>query len=328
MKRSNIHAKASATGLICVLLGLTGCLEYRIDTRLNADGSGLRSERLSVSQVEESDLDLSADAFVAIMDLTERDGWTHARELQGNDTADVFYRERRIRNQPEWSDLTGSVHIAGTTDAGASTRVGYVRLGDVHFRNEVKIETGRVSDGRSFSYRETFYWTDAMDAVVEYFMDQVGRTVRAKYPNLSEQQVGEIVGLTRGQVWGALDQGLLDAGDDDGGRLLDAMVERTAVQSAKIARQGYPDADADFFRAMLDQLYEDEEDRLGEFTSRSLPGFDLGGRTEIIFRLVLPGRVTASNAEEQEGDTLVWKFSPGDAMLEPVELFAESVVSG
>ncbi|HSG81452.1 MAG TPA: hypothetical protein VLC48_04305, partial [Gemmatimonadota bacterium] len=216
MKRWNIHAKASATGLICVLLGLTGCLEYRIDTRLNADGSGLRSERLSVSQVEESDLDLSADAFVAIMDLTERDGWTHARELQGDDTADVFYRERRIRNQPAWSDLTGSVHIAGTTDAGASTQVGYVRLGDVHFRNELKIETGRVSDGRSFSYRETFYWTDAMDAVVEYFMDQVGRTVRAKYPNLSEQQVGEIVGLTRGQVWGALDQGLLDAGDDDG----------------------------------------------------------------------------------------------------------------
>jgi hypothetical protein len=303
-------------------------MEYRIETTLGADGSGTRNERLTVSQVNESDLDLSDEDFGQVMNVTERDGWRHTRERQDDDSVYVFTRERRIRNLPSWSAVTGSVHIAGATEAGANARVGYVRLGDVHFRNEVKIETGSVSDGRSFSYRETFYWAEVADALVEFFMDRVSRTVTAKYPALSQQQVGEIVGLARGQVWGALDQGLLEVGGEEEDRLIHQAIDRTAEQAAKIARQGHPDADTEFFHAMLTQLYNDEDDLLGEFTRERLPGFDLAGRTEIIFRLVLPGRVIASNAEDQEGDTLVWKFSPGDALLEPVELFAESVVSG
>jgi hypothetical protein len=80
------------------------------------------------------------------------------------------------------------------------------------------------------------------------------------------------------------------------------------------------------FARLLRQVYDDEEDQLTEFLATRLPGVELAGNTEIVFRLNMPGRVTDSNAHEREGGTLIWKFSPGDAVTAPVEIFAESVM--
>ncbi len=54
----------------------------------------------------------------------------------------------------------------------------------------------------------------------------------------------------------------------------------------------------------------------------------MAGSTEIHFRLTMPGRIITSNADERDGGTLIWKLSPIDALVDPVEIFAESVVGG
>ncbi|NIR44675.1 MAG: hypothetical protein GWN99_10250 [Gemmatimonadetes bacterium] len=322
MKRQDTYRWASPALLVVALLGLGGCIEYRIETTLDTDGSGLRRETVEVDENEDQDRRLADEQFVDLMNLSESDGWTYSLKMRDADSVHVFRRDRRIADLASWSDLSRSVEIDGTTAAGADSRVGYVRLGSVRFWNEVSVGTERTAEGAVYTYRETFRWAEALDALIEYLMTRVDRTVTAQYPNLPPKQVGSIVGVARGQLWAAIDRGLLEEEGED--ELLRDAVDRTAVLAAKIAGQGQSEADEAFFRNMLNQLYNDEDDRLGDFLAEELPGFDLA--PGFVFRLQMPGRVVSSNADEEDGEVLVWKFNAGDAMEMPVEIVAESVV--
>jgi hypothetical protein len=67
-----------------------------------------------------------------------------------------------------------------------------------------------------------------------------------------------------------------------------------------------------------------DEDEFERFLEDKLPGVVLAGNSEMVIRLDMPGAVMKSNAHERDGTTLTWKFSPWDAIVMPVEVYAES----
>jgi len=326
MNRMGRYRPAFLTGLAACVLGLGGCVEYRIETTVNADGSGSRQERMIVAESkDDADNSVSPADFGYLMFVTEDFRWTHRREVDEGDTVDVFLRETQVRGRDAWSDLSGTVHIAGTTGSAAETRVGNVRLGDVHFRNKVRVETGRVTEGASFTYRETFYWDNLAEALVEYVVQRYTNAVMARYGDLNAAQRGEMVAAVSGAIWYGVGQGLFDASGDREAELVSAIANRMANRAVEIVRRRYPDAREEFFAALLKEIYDDDE-KFESFIRERLPGVNLAINSEITFRLTMPGRVTTSNAHDRDGNTLVWEFAPGDALTAPLEIVAESVV--
>ncbi len=325
MKSIRRHQRVQIAALTATLLGLGGCIEYEIETTLNADGSGVRREEMVVDENEDTWIDVPYAEFGELMFVGGSHGWTHREEVRDGDTVHVFQRQKAISDFASWVDLSGDVHIAGASSENAGSRIGRVSLGDVHFRNRTRVETGQVAEYTSFTYRETFFWENLLDVLVEFFVQTFSVMMDARYADLTSGERGEIVGLVRGGLWSLVDQGVLDANDEEEKRLYAAFIDRTAPQAAEIARHSYPDADEESFREMLQRLYDDDEP-LGVFMDEKLPGLALAINTAIVFRLNMPGRVTNSNAHERDGDTLIWEFGPGDAGSAPVEIYAESVV--
>jgi hypothetical protein len=320
-----VVAWSRTIGLTIPLLWLGGCIEYTIETTLEADGSGVRSERMVVEEVDDSDFHVSYGDFVDVMFVSESRGWEHATELKNDDTVHVFERGTRIGDLAEWSDLSDGVRIAGARSSEGETNVGYVSLVEVQFRNTVTVEIGQVGEYTSYTYKEAFYWENLLDVLVEYFVETLMVAVDADYPRLTPEQRGELAGLVRGGLWSAVDQGLLDADDEKEKELVSAFINRTAPQATKIVSQVYSNVEEEWFRSLLQRHYDDEDDELGDFMEQQLPGVVLAGNSEMIVRLNMPGRVTSSNSHDRDGETLTWEFGPWHAATR-LEITAESVV--
>jgi len=309
--------------LLLVLLGagLSGCTDYYLETTVNPDGSGLRSERVEVT--ENDDVEATPAEYPLVMHTTEVEGWSHRVEVKSDgDTVHVFTRRLPVRNLASWSELSDRFRIDGPVPVDADERLGYVRLGDVRFRNTVRVGRGEVSDGTTtFSYRETFAWDWAVDALVEYFMGAVDSTLAARFPRLSQGERGQIVGFLRARYGVALSEGLLGE-DADEDQILSEAARRTAEQAVKMVRVEYPPVTQENLEALIKEVILDD-DRFLAFADR-LPGLDLAFNANVEYRLNLPGTVTDSNAHKRDGKTLVWVFGPADALLTPVEIYAES----
>jgi hypothetical protein len=330
MKTNDLNSRTTVAALALSLVGLSGCIEYTVETTLAGDGSGVRREEMVVEVGDSGEsgglrLRISDAEFGQLMHVGKDDRWRRSLRVEDGDTFQVFERETRLNNLAGWAGLSGAVRITGATSASAGSKVGRIRLGDVHFRNSIQVETGNVPAGQSYTFRETFYWENLLDALVEWYAGYVKNTIGSQYPDLTAEERGEIIGFVKGGLWAAIDRGLLDASGDEEDQLMTAFVNRASQQSLRIVRQRYPNADPSVFERMLRQVYE-EEDQLEEFIAKNLPGVELAANSEVIFRLVMPGRVMDSNAHDQDGAFLVWKFGPGDAVTAPVEIFAQSVV--
>jgi len=326
MKHTSMNRWLHVAALALPVLWLSGCIEYTIETTMNADGSGSRVEEMVVDEGDGTSVNVNYSEFGDLMFVTEDRGWTHREEVRDGDSVHVFRRETEVGGIASWITNSDGVRIAGAVGPGADAHVGHVRLGDVQFRNTIQAETGRAGEYTTYSYRESFFWENFPDVLVEYFAQSFADVVDARYPDLTSAQRGEVLGLVKGGLWSAIDQGLLDAGDKKEEELVSAFAERTASQAARIVRQAYPDAHAGLFQALLTEHYDDEDDELGDFIEGRLPGVQLAIQSEIVFRLNMPGRVTTSNAHDRDGATLIWKFGPADAATAPVVIFAESVI--
>jgi hypothetical protein len=206
--------------------------------------------------------------------------------------------------------------------------IGYITLGEVRFRNAIHVRRSADSDGNvSFVFRETFTWEKAVDALAEFLMKNLDDSLSVHYPKVTAEDRAAIVGFARSRFWVAVDEGLFTAdGEED--EFLTAAAERTAEQALKIVKVHYPSAEQEpLTQLMVDALVETDEG-FAEFVQQDLPGLNIALNSEITFRLNMPGRVTDSNAHERDGTTLVWEFGPGDALSDPVEVYAESVVGG
>jgi len=319
-----------ALGLGFLVVSSSACVEYTIETTLHTDGSGFREERMEVTKND--DLEMSPGTFGELMRVTAQHGWTRSLEVDSKgDTTNIFLRKTRIGDLESWSDLNGAVYIAGSAPADSNTRVGYVTLGDIRFRNQVEVEKGTVTDGStSFTYRETFYWEEAIDVLVESSMSVFSQALSEKYPLLSGHELGEMVGIARAHLWTALDGGYFDLdGDED--RLMSRARDLTTEQAVNILKMRYPQESGFFLKDLLHKLYRGEGAAGQEweaFLEEHLPGIDLAIYTGIQIRLNMPGRVMNSNHHQMDGSTLVWEFEHLNAVASPIEIFAESFVGG
>jgi len=320
------RAAICAIGL--AIPGLSACVDYTIETTLQADGSGVRSEKMEVGDNE--DLKLSPREFTDLMLVTPDRGWTHTMEVgDKNDTTYVLERRIPLEDLASWSILNDAVQLRGALSRDRNASFGVVTLGDVRFRNRVEVQRGTRADGRtSLTYRETFYWDGAVEALVEAFMEPLSQALTDKYPLLSEAEQGEVVGIARAHLWAACEDGMLsdDANED---RLLDQARDRTVEQVVPILRSRYPQEGESNFRDLLQHLY-DGDGEVGEkavtlFEER-LPGLNLAFNTSLKIRLTMPGQVVSSNHQDKDGSTLVWELAPLDAAAQPFEIYAESVV--
>ncbi|MFH1763122.1 MAG: hypothetical protein ABIF09_02920 [Gemmatimonadota bacterium] len=328
---SNKNRLGIRRGMVALsLVGLSGCMEYTIETTLNPDGSGHRAVNVEVTDAHRLTEGVSRQEFVDLWSFSEEKGWDHHVELQNNgDTTNVFTRETRIDDLSSWSRLNDELHIHGTRPFTADSTIGHVTLGDVHFRNRVRVRSSGGTDGSvAFSYQESFTWENGLDAFIEGILMEMERSVQRSYPDLSDRDRGEIIGAARAGLWSAVEEGVLDTSSEEEDRLWNQALDRITTSSIKIVRAKNPNASEEALRKRLDLFSDDFEG--GDPTERLdylLPGMSQAGG-EVIFRLTMPGRVTTTNAHEREGNILIWEFNTDDALSAPVVLVAESVVGG
>jgi hypothetical protein len=313
-------------------IALMGCVEYTVDTTLNPDGSGTRIVSVRSDNPEDlQDYDLSTGEFIELLHLSEATGWAHETHVDSGDTAHVFLRDRQVLELSDWSRLSGDVRISGALPSKARERLGYVTLGDVEFRNRVLVGASERSDGsRSFSYMETFSWQDAVDALLEVVVLEMDGRLLEAFPGIQAQDRGEILGLARASLWEAVEDGVLDtetSGDAED-QLWARATEKTAAQAIRVIQKEHPDVGRETLAAAINIFQGEPEEAFIERFVRLLPGMNLAINSEISFRVTMPGRVTSSNAHDREGNTLVWEFTPADALTAPVVLTAESIIGG
>jgi len=323
------HVRRTATG---VLLGtamvLSGCIEYTLDTTLLPDGSGDRGINVEVTDAEDNqDLGLSEQEFRTLMGVPQSDGWSHQVDVDSSgDTTHVFSKNERIGDLASWSRLDGTVRIQGALPARSSASLGYITLGQVRFSNQVLVGTSRKSDGSAaFEYTETFQWEKGVEAVLEIMLQRVEAAVAAEYPTLEARAQGEVLGMARARFQEAVEDGVFDE-DDQWDTLWARAIQQTASQALPIVKGSYPRESEEGLRGKIDIFSGELEEELDAVFKETLPGMNLAFNSEITFRLTMPGEVTSTNAHEREGNTLVWEFSPSDALTSPVVLVAESVL--
>ena len=314
-----------ALTLILPAIWLTGCVEYTVETTVNPDGSGHRTERMDVS--EDPEVGVSLESFPELMYTGEAYGWSHEEEVDDDgDTYHVLRRRTEVADLPSWSALSDKIRISGAVRDKAGNKIGYVTMGELRFRNAVHVQRSADSDGNvSLAFRETFTWEKAVDAVGEFLMEGLEESLSARYPRLTPEERGQIVGFARARFWTAVDEGFF-SGDGNEDALLSDAAHETAAQALNIVRMQYPGEELESVDRLLSEALVESDDRFVAFLEEELPGLNVALNSEIIFRLNLPGRVTDSNAHHRDGTTLVWEFGPGDAVSAPVEIYAESVV--
>ncbi len=321
------RAGAVAFGIISLILG--GCVDYAVDTTLNTDGSGTRAIRVDVTDPGKlEDFGLSPLEFRDVMNLSDRLGWDHEVKLQEDgDTVHVFRLEKRMATLGSWAEANGDIGIAGVPAGRARSKLGYLTLGDVQFQNRLWVRLdGNSAESPTLRYQEHFLWENGVEALHEAILEQMEGALQGAYPRLTDRERGEIVGYARASIRSAIDEGVLDASSDEQDRLWNRVLSGTASQGIKAVKEHYPSAQEESLRECLDVLSGDGETDGVEDIDKLLPGLSLAWNTQIEMRLTMPGRITTTNAHQQEGNTLMWEFSPIDALGGPIVLVAESVV--
>lgn len=316
--RVSVHVAAALTAVASA-----GCLDYTIETTLEPDGSGTRAELMEIE--ENDDFTLSEAEFLTLAFAGPEHGWRPevVVDAGGDTTARRLHRRTEIGTLSGWTRSDRSIRIAGALPAMADTRIGYVRLGDVEFRNELRVGAGRRSDGtRSTTYRERFYWSNGPDAAIELVLEGLDRRLTDAYPDLTETDRASITGFARARMWLAHEEGLLADPNDERTRAM--IVPSTTLHALKIVRTRYPQATAEAVRDVATAPLVGEDEESSREFSELLPGLELAFNTNLVVRVTMPGRVTATNAERRDGNVLEWEFSPLDAFT-PIELFAESL---
>lgn len=318
------HRLAHGAAALFLSLGMGGCLDYTFETTVRADGTGVRVQRMELTRNE--DLDMSADEVRALTLAAPAGGWrTSTRVDEDGDTVWVVERTRPVQSLSGWSELTRDPLILGTTPDRANKRLGYVRLGDVMFRSSIQVGVSRRSDGTSLvSYRESFLWDQAADAVVEFMIRDLDAFLQERYPRLTESDRSSVVGYARARMRVASEE----LGGDDEDEVLEAAVDGIAQNALKIVRVRYADVDAQALRTEMAGILTLEDGQAERLFQETLPGLNLGFNTNVVFRLTLPGRVTVTNAHRRDGNTLEWEFSPLDELTGTVEVFAEAELGG
>jgi hypothetical protein len=263
------------------------------------------------------------------MSLTEDQGWSSELRIDAKgDSTYYFRRENEIPDLGSWPRLDNEVHILGALPSFADSTLGNLTLGDVHFRNRVKVSLDETAEGRPVLYQETFYWEYGLDALTEALVKGMDGWVKQGYPRLSEADRAEIRGVARTTLSLGFSDGLLDRLDEDEEAAWGEVLDQITAVAFNTIRAKHPDVTREEVRGRFDIFSDEDNGAILDELDRLLRGFSIGGDAQITLRLTMPGTVTNTNAHEQEGNTLVWVFSPWDALTADVVLVAESTITG
>lgn len=311
-------------GAACVLAAsAAGCVDYTIETTIRPDGSGERLQRFEVTR--NTDFDLSPQAFEALTGAGAGPGWATTTRLDSDgDTVRVVERRETVATLDGWNRFSDAVLLHGTTPDRADERLGIVRLGDVEYRTTLEVRRSHRSDGSEVvAYHESFAWQDAAAVIVEALVASADAELRRGFPDLQDEGRGEVLGYFRARLWAAGEAGAFSEPDADA--LMDEAAARTVAHAVRIV--GDPAAEPALRGVFTRAVDVESADTEATFEDR-LPGLTLGFNMSMIVRVTMPGTVVDTNADDRDGNTLEWRFSPFDDLSRAVELRAEAVVGG
>lgn len=325
MKRGIVIA-----GLLILPLSF-GCHELTIQSAVNADGSGVRTMVLEVEE-DPQDEDITLDEYRALMNVSDEGTpaaggtaqttghWIHESEKKENGASDKivhrFRREDRPKDLDDWARQSGDVHIiASTTEK---------KYANVAFRNAIEVSTGVGPGGGTVTYRERFFWTGVVEAVIDYQLEEFRAPLMRNFPHLEPESVGEIMGFTTAAFWSAADQGIFAMGDTEREETFGPLADRVKNHAMKVVHRQYPDADDAFFEDFVRQVFMDRDEVDDTFFEKHALGALLAMGLSVVVRVELPGSVVDSNADKREGKTLVWHFTGEDALAGAIELYARA----
>jgi hypothetical protein len=330
-KRLTIRRLLAAMLIIGVAVGLFGCHEMKVETRLNADGSGTRQMEL-LAEEDVGDSTITLANYREMMGVTEDRGWTHTVSRRKNAESDQMkdhYSFKRTANAADFLELagmSGDIYFKGTNENPA--------FADVHFVNTIEIETGTNPRGRTITYRETFAWSRLIETLTHYRLEEYLPTLTKTYPSWKSEEINEWFGFVKGTFMAAVDDGIIDMGGGDKARRFENSIDRAVTYAMRAIRISDPDADDGLIVEVVWSIFVEWEEFDQTAEDMDLLGVVLATALNLTVRIDIPGMVVETNADRQETyadplagrQKLVWEIDPADAMTRPIEVYVKTEI--
>ena len=330
-KKWTIQRALAAMLVVGIASGLLGCHEMKVETRLNADGSGTRHMEL-LSEEDVGDSTITLVNYREMMGVTEDRGWTHSvsrRKKADSDQIKDYHSFKRTAKAADFLELagmSGDIYIKGTNTNPA--------FADVHFINTIEIETGTNPRGRTITYRETFAWSRLVETLIDYRLEEYLPALTKTYPNWKPEEINEWFGFVKGTFMATVDDGIIDMGGGDRERRFENSINRAVKYATRAIRISDPDADDGLIVDVVWSIFVewDEFDETAE--DMDLIGVVLATALNLTVRIDIPGMVVETNADRQEvyadpaagRQKLVWEIDPAAAMTRPIEIYVKTEI--
>ncbi len=316
MRIKNLFKAIVPLSIALLLIFSAGCKTYKVNVRLNADGSGERSVELSMDESSENELKIGDEEFRKLFHLDKK-GWKYTEPASGaeGDASDkkremVYTRTHTAKSIDDWSDIGNDIHIQAS--------LGDNSYEDVVITNAIAVELGASPNGQSLTYRETVTCTRLRESISTFAAAKFYDKISAAYPSLDQDVLIELRGLMMGYMaitW-------FKQGDSEETFSDELMTDSMVSDAAEIIRGVDPDADLSKLREITGAMLNDLEDELDVFVRENLPGMYLVGHADLILTLEMPGYVFEHNATSVDGNTLTWKVDFTQIFIRPLEIFA------
>jgi hypothetical protein len=322
------------TALLAAII-LAGCHEMKVETTLNADGSGVREMDLLIEADEDDEEEvMSLSDYRKLMSVTDNRGWSYGETVQKRKDSEEpkryhqFQRSERAGGIEELSRMSGDIRIVGTNTND--------KFKDVYFVNAIHVERGFSPGGRTITYRETFSWSNLVESLLDYRLESYRPVLAQHYPTLEPGELNEWFGFFKGSFLAAVDDGIFDMPAKERSRHFNSSIKRVVAYAMGMIRVDDPDADdLHIVRVVLSIFVEWEEiDETAE--DMDLMGVVLAIGLDLTMRVDIPGRIVETNADRREThsdpsesrQTLVWEIDPGAAVSRPIEIYVKSEIAG
>lgn len=304
--------------LVSLFLFAFGCKTYKVDVKLNPDGSGERTVELSMKEIPEGDLQIEASELRKLfhLDGSEWEYIEYKKETEsGQDGEKVYRRTQKAKNLEAWHEMGGDIHIRAAVDDK--------RYAKVAISNSIDVELGTSQTARSLTYRETITCTELRQTIFTFMSNGFYNKVAAAYPMLGSEELVELRGLMMGYFAVAWYR------EKESGDVIsdEHITEDLTADAGGIIRRAHPDVDLTQLRAIIEKTLDDLEDELDRFVMENLPGMYLAGHAAFILRLEMPGRIVEHNASDMEEQTLTWKIDLMEVFVNPIEIFAKAEIT-
>lgn len=332
MKKKWAIQRALAPVLVVgIASGLLGCHEMKVETRLNADGSGTRHMEL-LAEEDVGDSTITLVDYREMMGVTEDRGWTHSvsrRKKAESDQMKDYYSFKRTAKAADFLELagmSGDIYIKGTNKNPA--------FADVHFVNTIEIETGTNPRGRTITYRETFTWSRLIETLIDYRLEEYLPALTKTYPNWKSEEINEWFGFVKGTFMAAVDDGIIDMGSGDRERRFENSINRAVTYATRAIRASDPDADESFIVDVVWSIFVEWDEFDQTAGDMDLIGVVLATVLNLTVRIDIPGMVVETNADRREvyadplagRQKLLWEIDPTSAMTKPIEIYVKTEI--